>query len=309
MRDVLIDVLGNGPLYESTVRLAAVLACAAVGEWVAQRAGTINLSLEAMLLAGHFAAAIAFTGWGNVPVALAVGAAAGTAVAGVQAQLSHRLAADQFGIGLTLNVLLLGVAAYVHPRLDLDTRLAATLRIPVLADIPVVGPALFAQRWPLYAVYLLVPAAWWLVHRTTWGLEVRASGEDPQAADVSGIDVNARRRQAILFAGATSGLGGGIYLFGQVGWFESGNIGGKGIIAIAAVIFGGWRLRGAVAGCLLFGYVDALRLNLPLILGYGLNGQLLASLPFVATLVVVAAFVRRTRQPAALARPFVRGLK
>jgi simple sugar transport system permease protein len=100
-----------------------------------------------------------------------------------------------------------------------------------------------------------------------------------------------------------------VYLFGQVGRFESGNIGGKGIIAIAAVIFGGWRLRGAVAGCLLFGYVDALRLNLPLILGHGLNGQFLASLPFVATIVVVAVFVRRTRQPGALARPFVRGLK
>lgn len=309
MPSFLVDVLGNGPLYESTFRLAAVLAFAAVGEWVAQRAGTINLSVEAMLLAGHFAAALSFTGAASIPLALVAGAAAGVAVAVVQGEFSHRLAADQFGIGLSLNVLVLGVAAYVHPRLELDTRLAGQVRVPLLADLPVVGPALFAQRWPMYLVYVLVPAVWYLVYRTAWGLEVRASGEDPQAADVTGVDVNARRRQAILVAGFASGLGGAVYLFGQVGRFESGNIGGKGIIAIAAVIFGGWRLRGAVAGCLLFGYVDALRLNLPLILGHGLNGQFLASLPFVATIVVVAVFVRRTRQPGALARPFVRGLK
>jgi simple sugar transport system permease protein len=94
-----------------------------------------------------------------------------------------------------------------------------------------------------------------------------------------------------------------------VGRFESSNIGGKGIIALAAVIFGGWTLRGAVAGCLLFGYVDALRLNLPNILGYSLNSQLLASLPFLATIIVMLIFAKHTRQPRALAQPFIRGLK
>jgi simple sugar transport system permease protein len=145
--------------------------------------------------------------------------------------------------------------------------------------------------------------------RTTWGLEVRAVGEDPQAADVTGIHVNARRRHAIMYTGLIAGLGGAVYLLGQVGRFESGNIGGKGIIAIAAVIFGGWTLRGAVAGCILFGYVDALRLNLPNIVGHDFNAQLLAALPFLATIVVMLIFAKHTRQPVALARPFIRGLK
>jgi len=305
----LVNLLTDGPLYESTFRLAVVLAFAAVGEWVAERAGTINISVEAMLLGGHFGAAISFTAMPNFALAIAVGGMIGVFIAALQAWLSHFFAADQFGIGLTLNILLLGLAAFLQPRFDLETQLANVASIPLLSDIPVLGPALFGQRWPMYAIYAFIPLTWWLVKRTNWGLEVRAVGEDPQAADVSGINVNARRRQTILYAGLLSGVGGAVYLFGQVGRFESSNIGGKGIIAIAAVIFGGWTLRGALAGCLLFGYVDALRLNLPMILGYGLNSQLLASLPFLATIVVMLLFARQTRQPAALARPFVRGLK
>ena len=309
MNNFIFDVLTDGPLYESTFRLAAILAFAAAGEWVAERAGTINISIEAMLLGGHFGAAIAFTASQNFGVAIVVGGLAGMAIAALQAWLSHFLTADQFGIGLTLNILLLGLAAFLQPSFDLNTRLAGVLSIPLLSQIPLVGPALFGQRWPMYLIYGLVPLSWWLVARTNWGLEVRAVGEDPQSADVSGIHVNARRRQAILYAGLLSGIGGAVYLFGQVGRFESSNIGGKGIIAIAAVIFGGWTLRGAVAGCLLFGYVDALRLNLPTILGYSLNSQLLASLPFLATVIVMMLFAKLTRQPVALARPFVRGLR
>jgi simple sugar transport system permease protein len=309
LNNFIFDVLTDGPLYESTFRLAAILAFAAAGEWVAERAGTINISIEAMLLGGHFGAAIAFTASLNFGMAIVVGGLAGMAIAALQAWLSHFLTADQFGIGLTLNILLLGLAAFLQPSFDLNTRLAGVLSIPLLSQIPLVGPALFGQRWPMYLIYGLVPLSWWLVARTNWGLEVRAVGEDPQSADVSGIHVNARRRQAILYAGLLSGIGGAVYLFGQVGRFESSNIGGKGIIAIAAVIFGGWTLRGAVAGCLLFGYVDALRLNLPTILGYSLNSQLLASLPFLATVIVMMLFAKLTRQPVALARPFVRGLK
>ena len=230
-------------------------------------------------------------------------------VSSFQAYLSHYLNADQFGIGLTLNILMLGLVAFLEPSFDLSTRLASEWKIPLLYDIPIAGPALFGQRWPMYLVYIVIPVSWYLVMRTTWGLEVRSVGEDPQAADVTGIHVNGRRREAILYTGLIAGLGGAVYLVGQVGRFESGNIGGKGIIAIAAVIFGGWTLRGAVAGCILFGYVDALRLNLPNIVGHDFNAQLLAALPFLATIVVMLIFAKHTRQPASLARPFIRGLK
>ena len=136
---------------------------------------------------------------------------------------------------------------------------------------------------------------------------MRAVGENPQAADVTGIDVNKRRRQSIYVTGLTAGLGGGYLVLGQVGRFEDAIVGGQGFIAIAAVIFGGWTLRGVIAGCLLFGTVNSFRLTLPTV-GHEINSELLSAAPFVVTIVTVSFFAYRTREPRALARPFVRGL-
>ena len=211
-------------------------------------------------------------------------------------------------VGLTLNILVLGLASFLNSSLKPETATAHTFEVPGLVEIPLLGPALFGQPWPLYLLYPLVPLAWWVVYRTRWGLEVRAVGENPQAADVSSINVNARRRQAIYIAGITSGLGGGYLLLGQVGWYEDSIVGGQGFIAIAAVIFGGWTLRGAMLGCLLFGSANSFRLSLPGV-GHPLNSELLSSLPFVLTICVMALFAHRTREPQSLARPFIRGLK
>jgi simple sugar transport system permease protein len=170
-----------------------------------------------------------------------------------------------------------------------------------------VGRALFGQTWLLYLLYPLIPAAWWLVYRTRWGLEVRAVGENPQAADVSGIHVNRRRRQAICVAGLTCGLAGAFLTLGQAGRFGADGVSGRGFIAIAAVIFGGWTLKGTIGGALVFGLCDAFRFALPS-LGYTVNAQLLGSLPYVMALLTMVALARRSRQPAALAQPFFRGL-
>ena len=302
------DVLSSETTYSSGWRLAVALAFVAVGEWIAERAGTINISVEGSMLAGAFAAAMGFDASGSVAVGLLIGAAAGLLVGAVQAHFSHNLTANQFVVGLTLNILVLGLASFLNSTLKPETATAHVFEVPGLVEIPLLGPALFGQPWPLYLLYPLVPLAWWLVHRTRWGLEVRAVGENPQAADVSSIDVNARRRQAIYFAGITSGLGGGYLLLGQVGWFEDNIVGGQGFIAIAAVIFGGWTLRGAMLGCLLFGSANSFRLSLPAV-GHPLNSELLSSLPFVLTICVMALFAHRTRGPQSLARPFIRGLR
>jgi len=304
----LADVFTSETAYTSAVRFAAVLAFAAVGEWIAERAGTLNISVEGMMLAGAFAAAMGFDATTNVWVGLLLGAVFGVVVALVQAEMSHRLTADPFVVGLTLNILVLGVVGYLASVWQPETRTAGVVEIPLLSDIPLVGPALFAQTWPLYLLYPLIPFAFWLVYRTRWGLEIRAVGEDPQSADVYGIHVNRRRRQAILIAGAFSGLGGAYLLLGQVGRFEDSIVSGRGFIAIVAVIFGGWTLRGTILGCLLFGTVLSFRLSLPA-LGYELNTELLSSLPFLVTILAMALFAHRVRQPSALARPFIRGLK
>lgn len=304
----LVDILTNPTLYGSAIRLGAFLAFAALGELVAEKAGTINISVEGSLLAGAFGGAIASNVTGSAWVGLAAGAATGVLVALVQANMSHRLPADQFVVGITINVLVLGLVGYLHAIIDPAPDRAAFMEVPLLSEIPLLGPALFGQTWPTYLLYPLIPFTWWLLYRTRWGLEVRSVGENPQAADVSGIHVNRRRRQAIYFGGLLAGLGGAFLVLGQVGSFDPGAVGGRGFIAIAAVYFGGWTLRGTLLGALVFGVADAFRLAVP-VLGYQVNAQLLAALPYLLTLLVMYFITKRFRQPSALARPFVRGLR
>ncbi len=301
------DVVSSDVSYSGAMRFAALLTFAALGETIAERAGTLNISLEGMLLGGAFAGALGMHLTGSVTVGLIFATAVGVVVAALQANMSHRLSANQFVVGLALNTLVLGIASFLNTSIQPVSTAAHRFAIPLLSEIPLVGEALFYQPWPLYLVYPLVPAAWWLLYRTRWGLEVRAVGENPQSADVSGIDVNKRRRQSIYIAGFTGGLGGGYLVLGQIGRFEDAIVGGQGFIAIAAVIFGGWTLRGVIGGCLLFGTVNSFRLTLPTV-GHELNSELLSAAPFVVTIVTVSFFAHRTHEPRALAQPFHRGL-
>jgi len=300
------DIFSRDATYVIAALFAGLLVLAASGEWVAERAGTINISVEAMLLSGAFVGAIGYDITSSPIVAIGAGAIGGMIIASIQAEMSHRMAADQFVVGLTLNILVFGVAAFLDREIAPDVRLASTWDIPLLSDIPLIGQALFGQPWPFYLIYLVVPFSWWLVFRTRWGLELRAVGENPQSADVNAIDVNKRRRQAIYYTGFTSGLGGAFLILVQSGEFNESIVGGRGFIAIAAVIFGGWTLRGTIAGCLLFATALSFRLSLS---GYDINSELLQSLPFLVTILGMAVFAHRVRPPVALARPFVRGLK
>lgn len=306
--DALGDIFGSPTMYGSAIRLGAFLAFAAVGELVAEKAGTINISVEGSLLAGAFTGAIGYDLTGSTWLGLVAGMLGGLLIAVVQGNMSHRLTADQFVVGLTANVLVLGLAGFLNASISPAAARAGVFEIPLLSELPLLGPALFGQTWPTYLVHPLIPLTWWLLYRTRWGLEVRAVGENPQAADVSGIDVNRRRRQAIEYGGLLAGLGGAFLVLGQVGSFEVTSIGGRGFIAIAAVYFGGWRLGGTVLGCMVFGMADAFRLAVP-VLGYKVNAQLLAALPYVLTLTVMVIITKQFRQPAALSQPFVRGLR
>ena len=301
------DVITSDVAWSGAMRFAALLTFAAVGETIAERAGTLNVSLEGMVLGGAFAGALGMHFTESVTVGLIFATVVGLTVAALQANMSHRLSANQFVVGLALNTLVLGIASFLNTSVQPVSTAAHRFAVPIVSKIPLIGEAFFYQPWPLYLVYPVVPAGWWLLYRTRWGLEVRAVGENPQSADVSGIDVNKRRREAIYVAGITSGLGGGYLLLGQVGRFEDAIVGGQGFIAIAAVIFGGWTMRGVIAGCILFGTVNSFRLTLPTI-GYELNSELLSAAPFVLTIVTVSFFAHRTHEPRALAKPFFRGL-
>ena len=159
------DVGTTETAYTAAARFAVVLAFAAAGEWVAERAGTLNISVEAMILGGAFAAAMGYHATGSVAVGLVLGAIAGAVVASVQAQMSHRLTADQFVVGLTLNILVLGIVGFLESEWKPSTRTASVVEVPLLVDIPLIGPALFGQPWPFYLIYLVVPLPGWCTAR------------------------------------------------------------------------------------------------------------------------------------------------
>jgi ABC-type uncharacterized transport system permease subunit len=268
------DVVTSEATWISAVAFAALLGFGAVGEWVSEKSGAMNISLEGMLLAGAFAGAVGYDLTESTAAAMALGALGGLAVATVQAQMSHHLSADQFVVGLTLNIGVLGLSGFLDSELEPQVARAARTAVPLLGDIPFVGDALFNQPWPMYLLYPLIPAAWWLLYRTHWGLEVRAIGEKPDSAHASGIAVNLRRRQSIYLTGLSAGLGGAYLTIGVIGSFDAAMVGGRGFLAIAAVIFGGWTLRGTVAGCVLFGTVLSFRLSLLL---FNLSQSLVSS--------------------------------
>jgi ABC-type uncharacterized transport system permease subunit len=290
-------------ILDSTVRLAAPLLFVAMGELIAQRAGAIDISVEGMMLGAAFMAAATSDLTGSPTVAMLGGVAVGVLIAAVQAYLSHRLTVNQFVVGIALNVLALGVTGYLLQTYRINAQSFGQWSVPLLHRLPVVGEPLFEQAPPFYLIYAVVPGAAWLLWRRRWGLEVRAAGENPAATFVSGVPVNARRRQAVLVCGACAGWSGAYLSVGIVGTFSPNMTAGRGFLAIAAVLFGGWTVKGTMAGCLLFGGADALRLALPT-LGYEFNPQLLIAAPYLLAVVALLFVAQTSRQPRALGVSF-----
>jgi general nucleoside transport system permease protein len=288
------------------ISLTVPMLIAACGEYTAERGGTLNISVTGMMLTGAYAG-IAAADIVPTPFALLAGVAVGLVIAIVHANFCHRLTANTFVVGLTLNAFALGLTDYLSTSFGFQQHHVATVAIPGLSSIPVVGPSVFDLPWPGYIVFALVPATWYLVERTRWGLELRAAGSNPQGADASGVRVDRRRRQALYLCGILSGLGGAYLSLAVVGTFNQNMTNGEGFIVITAVIFGGWRLSGAVAGCLLFGIATSLTLVLPAA-GVQLPGAVLTATPYTLALVAMLFFAASKRQPAALAQPFERGM-
>jgi simple sugar transport system permease protein len=306
-------------LLEASVRTATPLALAALGETVVERSGVINIGLEGVVLAGAFGGLLAASAVGvgagaasGVGGALAIGflgaAAAGVALAAVFALFAVSLRADQIVTGTAINLLALGLTGALYRGLYGPTGAALSLpttgttRIPWLADIPVVGQALFDQPAPTYLVYLAAPLIWWWLTRTHAGLGLRAVGERPEAARVAGIRVARVRWLALLFGGALGGLSGGTLVLAQTGTFAEGMSAGRGFIAIAIVVLGRWHPLGALAAAFVFGAASALQYVLQA-MGWALPYQLFLALPYVLTLLALAGLAgRRATTPAGLGR-------
>lgn len=294
------------PFFEATVRTATPLAFAALGELVAERAGVINLGLEGAIIAGCLGALVA-SGQGGPLAGFAGGIAAGVAITAILAAFVIGLRTDQIIAGTAITMLGLGLTGAVYRGVygaggaGLAMSTIAPVAIPGLSAIPILGPALFRQTLPTYALYLLVPLlAWWL-RGTHAGLALRATGETEEAAEAAGVAPRRIRIGALLFAGAMGGLCGATLVIAQVGTFSEGMSAGRGFIAIAIVVLGRWSAFGTALAALLFGAAFALQ-YLFQALGWSLPYQLFIALPYVLTLTLLALLRGRATAPAGLGR-------
>jgi simple sugar transport system permease protein len=285
------------------VGLAAPLLYAALGELVSETAGVINIGLEGMMLAGAFCGVWGAFVSGSVAVGFLAAAAGGMVVAAVHGVVCLVFRANQVVSGVVLNVLVLGlttfgIAVVFGSNLSRSVATLPTLRIPLLADIPIAGPALFQQDIGVYAVFLMVPLLVWVLRSTPLGLALKAVGERPESAASLGVRVTALRWGALLFCGLAAGVGGAQLTLAGLGAFTQNVTAGRGFIALAAVVFGRWRPVGTMVAVLLFATADAFQIRAQA-LGIHVPYQLLAMLPYLVT-VVALAFVRGMRAPAAL---------
>lgn len=296
-------------LVDGGVRLAIPLAIASAGELVSERAGVLNMSVEGMMLTGAFAGAVGAHTTGSPVAGLVCALVAGLLAAVLQAVLSVTLRADQIVTGVAANALALGATTYGARLYFTEGRAVPgfdPVAIPLLSDIPVLGPALF----DLTAVgYLCIAVAVVLAvlfgRRTGYGLAVTAIGADAETADRSGLPVNAVRFAAVLLAGLTSGLAGAHLVLADVHAFTDNVTAGAGYLAVAAVIAGRWRAWPTLLACLFFGLAQALQFAAPAF-GIHLPTAVLVMSPYLLALLAVSGLVGASRSPAGLTLPFVR---
>jgi simple sugar transport system permease protein len=249
----------------SAVTIAAPILLAATGELFSERAGVLNVGLEGVLLAGAFGGYLAMRVTGSMPLAFLGGIAAGLLFGAVMALLAIEAKVDQIVAGIALTLLGYGATAFLDERFLGSPRTfqpLPKLAIPGLSELPVVGPVLFDQDAFIYVTAAVVVAAGLALGRTTWGINLKAVGESPASADAAGVGVRGMRWTAVLISGLCAGAAGAYLSVGDVGVFREGMTGGRGYLAIAAVLFGGWRMTGLGTAVAIFAVADATQLRL-----------------------------------------------
>jgi len=300
-------------LLAGSLGLAVPLIYGALGGVIGERAGVVNIAIEGQLLAGAFTAAVIASVTRQPLLGLLGAMVAGVLVAFILAAFAIKYFVDQVIVGVVLNVLVIGLTSFLYsqvlqpnaaqlntpPRFD-------RVPIPLLSEIPVIGPVLFRQTIIVYIMYFAVALVWFGMFRTRWGLRLRAVGEHPQAADTVGIKVNATRFWNVLLAGAIAGLGGTVFTIGAGIAFNKEMTAGAGFIALAAVIFGQWDPIKATLAALLFGFASNLQNTLSVI-GSPVPSEFMLMLPYLVTIFVVAGVVGKSRAPAADGKPYIKG--
>lgn len=297
-------------MLQATVVRAMPIALGGLAGVLCERVAVVNIAIEGMLLAGAFTGALIGSllgGWGGLVAAVLVGGAFGFILAALV--VTYRM--DQIVAGVVINLFVLGLTSYVSSQVFSEFRhlnnapVFRAVKIPLLGDIPVIGPMLFNQNIFVYGALILVALATYYLFHTRSGLRARAVGEHPRAADTLGVDVYRTRYIHVTLGGMVAGFGGAWFTLGSVGRFDENMTGGRGFIGLAAMIFGRWHPVGALMAALVFGFADSLQQKLAL-LNTPIPSEFLSMAPYIATMIVVAGLIGRARAPAADGKPYVK---
>jgi general nucleoside transport system permease protein len=296
-----------GTLLASTIRNSTPLIFAALGGMFSERSGVVNIGLEGLMLISAFAGVVGAYLSGSALVGLGFALAAGLIFALIHALMCITFEADQIISGTAINLLALGGTGLLmvqifgsggtSPRVPGFKEVA----IPLLSDIPLIGPALFNQSLLVYLMYLLIPITWFVAFRTPFGLRLRATGEVPEAVDTAGVSVSRMRYYGVALSGLLAACGGVYLSMGILSAFTEGMTNGRGFIALAALIFGRWNPIGAAGAALLFGFALAVTYQVPQEV---IPLEFIQMLPYVLTIVALAAFGGRAIAPAAIGKPY-----
>ncbi len=297
----------------STVAISTPLIFGSLSGVVSERVGVVNIAIEGDLLVGAFAGVMAAS-YFQMPYAGVIAAPlAGAALGALLALFSVKCGVDQIIVGVVLNVLALGLTTFLYGTVMKETPGSlntnqfslSPIKIPGLAEIPVIGPVLFNQTILVYLMYAAVIALAFFLFRSRWGLRLRACGEHPRAADTVGINVGRTRTLNTILGSAFAGLGGAFFTIGSGLAFTDNISAGNGYIALAAMILGKWNPVGAMGAAVMFGFAQALARMLPNI-EPAIPADLVSMIPYVVTIVAVAGFVGKSRAPAAENVPYVK---
>jgi simple sugar transport system permease protein len=302
-------------ILQGAVMFSVPLIFGSMSGLLCEKSGVINIAIEGQLLFAACVSAMVASISHNVIVGLLFAPIAGALVSLLLAFFAIKYQVDQVILGFVLNVLVIGITGYIYSKLLVPYgdvwNVGPTFKrisIPVLSEIPVVGPIFFNQTIVVYLMYAIVVVIQFALFKTRWGLRTRAIGELPIAADSVGIDVNRLRYKNVLLAGLVAGIGGSYFTLGAVGSFTKEMTSGAGFIALACLIFGKWTPRGAVTAALFFGFTTSLQGNLSII-GVSIPSEFMLMVPYVATIIAVSGLVGRVRAPAADGIPYSRGNK
>ncbi|TFC79020.1 ABC transporter permease [Cryobacterium cheniae] len=295
-----------------SLSLAVPLIFGALGGVISERVGVVNIAIEGQLLAGAFTSAMVASLTNQPILGLIAAMFAGVLVSMVLASFSIKYFVDQVIVGVVLNVLVIGVTGFLYSQVMAPNAALLNqpprferINIPLLSEIPIIGPVFFRQTLIVYIMYVAVAVVYYGLFHTKWGLRLRSVGEHPQAADTVGINVGRTRFWNVSLAGAIVGLGGAYFTLGSVGAFGKEMTAGAGFIALAAVIFGRWDPIRATLAALLFGFATNLQ-NVLSIIGSPVPSEFMLMLPYLVTIFAVAGFVGTSRGPAASGKPYIK---